>query len=358
MKRLDRHLVGELVKFALLACLSVVVIYLLVDLFEELNYFTSRKTSLPLILLYYLYSLPAAVSLLYPVSVLLAVFLVYGQMTRHNELAALQSAGVRPTRLFAPAVGVGIASVLLYLVANEALTVPCNARLTDLRRYRIEKRQPQAARASNLYFVGDGGRVFYIRELRSEDSTASDLSVSFLDLARRVGKRYDVRSADWRGGAWQARDVTIRRFDSGNERVEFLDSLTLSDVTESPADLGSEVRPVNEMSTAALRSYIGRMKRAGENVAKEEVEYHYRFSYSLIGLVVVLLGLPVSIRLRKGGVMFGLGLGLLLSFLYWGAVQTSRAYGTSHVITPAMSAWLPNIIFGALALALLLHSNE
>ena len=97
------------------------------------------------------------------------------------------------------------------------------------------------------------------------------------------------------------------------------------------------------------------MKRAGENVAKEEVELNYRFSYSLIGLVVVLLGLPLSVRLRKGGVMFGLGLGLLFSFLYWGAIQTSRAYGTSHVISPAMAAWLPNIIFGVAASVLVLR---
>jgi lipopolysaccharide export system permease protein len=356
MKRLDRHLAVELAKYAVIACVSVVAIYLLVDIFEELTYFTSRKVSLPLVLLYYLYSLPAAVSLLYPVSMLLAVFLVYGQMTRHGELAALQSAGVRPTRVFAPALALGAISVFLYLGANELVTVPCNARLTDLRRYRIERRQAQAARSGNLYFVGEGGRIFYIRELRP-DSTMADFTVTFLDADRRVSKRYDVQQARWRAGHWLAAGVTVRSFADGAERVVVHDSLALTDVAESPADLSTPNRPVGETSTAALASHIRRMKRAGENVAKEEVEFHYRFSYALIGLIVVLLGLPVSIRLRRGGIMLGLGLGLLLSFLYWGAIQTSRAYGTSHIVSPAMAAWLPNIVFGALAAALLVRSN-
>lgn len=359
MKVVDRHLVKELVKFAVIAVTSVVVIYLLIDLFEELSYFTGRKTGLDLILLYYFYSLPSAISLLYPVSMVLAVFMVYGQLTRNRELHALESSGVPILRLFVPAVGLGLASVVLYLAANELITIPFNARLTDLRRQRIERRQSsQVQRRQNLYFVGDEGRIFYIREI-SSDGVMKNFSVSELGPDRRVRRRFDVREAVWRERAWHARGVDVRTFDAlGNERLEQSDSLELDMIPETPLDFASTSRPVEETSTRALRNYIGRMKRAGENVARQEVEYYYRFSYSLIGLVVVLLGLPLAVRLRRGGVMFGLGLGLLLSFLYWGAIQTSRAFGTSHVISTALSAWLPNIVFGTIALFLVLNVDR
>jgi lipopolysaccharide export system permease protein len=359
MKVIDRHLVRELVKFALIAVGSVVVIYLLIDLFEELSYFTARKTGLGIVLLYYFYSLPSAISLLYPVSMVLAVFMVYGQMTRNRELHALESAGVSILRLFAPAIGFGLASVVIYLAANELITIPFNARLTDLRRQKIERRQSsQVQKRTNLHFVGEEGRVFYIREL-SSDGVMKNFSVSELGPDRRVKRRFDVGEAVWRDRAWYGRNVDVRTFDGlGNEALEHDDSLRLDMIQETPIDFASTSRPVEETSTRALRSFIGRMKRAGENVAREEVEYYYRFSYSLIGLVVVLLGLPLSVRLRRGGVMFGLGLGLLLSFLYWGAIQTSRAFGTSHVISPALAAWLPNIVFGTVALVLVLNVDR
>jgi LPS export ABC transporter permease LptG len=359
MKILDRHLLKELVKFALIAVTSVVVIYLLIDLFEELSYFTGRRTGLDTILLYYFYSLPSAVSLLYPVSMVLAVFMVYGQLTRTRELHALESAGVSLLRLFAPAIGLGLASIVLYLAVNELVTIPFNARLTDLRRLKIEKRQTsEVQKQQNLYFVGEEGRVFYIREL-SSDGVMKNFNVSELDAGRRVTRRFDVGEAAWRDHAWHGRNVAVRTFDTlGNELLEHHDSLRLDVIRETPADFASTSRPVEETSTRALRSFISRMKRAGENVAREEVEYYYRFSYSLIGLVVVLLGLPLSVRLRRGGVMFGLGLGLLLSFMYWGAIQTSRAFGTSHVISTALAAWLPNIVFGAFALILVLNVDR
>ncbi len=355
MKVIDRHIGKEMIKFALIAVVSVVAIYLLIDLFEELNYFTTRKVTLANILLYYLFSLPSAVSLLYPVSLVLGVFLVYGQMTRYRELHALASAGVPNLRLFAPAVAIGLLSIPAYLLANEFVTIPFNANLSALRRRAIERRPPvEARRRQNVHFVGEGGRVYYIREMEN-NSVMRSFAFCELDPARRVVRRFDGREAVYADGAWQGRAVGERWFDStGAERFVWHDSIRLEAMVETPADFAAPLRPIDETPTAELARHISRMRRAGENVAREEVEYHYRLSYSLIGLVVILLGLPVSVRLRRGGVMFGLGLGLLLSFLYWGAIQTSRAFGTSHIISPAMAAWLPNIVFGALAVGLFL----
>ncbi len=358
MKTIDRLLGGQLVKFVLLALGSVVVIYLLIDLFEELSYFLTRKAGLGTVLLYYLYTLPSVVVLLYPVSLLLAVFVVYGQLTRYRELHALESAGVRATRLFGPAIAIGAATVVIYLLGYEFVAVPANAALADLRAYRIERRAVAAVqKRRDVYFVGETGRVFSIREFES-NGTMKGFSIQDLGKDRRVERRVDGRQAFFRDG-WVGYDVTVREFaPDGSERLRVLDSLRLDWVTERPEDFTRILRPVEETGVAALRRYIDRMRRAGEDVAEEEVEYHYRFSYSLIGLIVVLLGLPLSVRLRRGGVMFGLGLGLLVSFLYWGVIQLSRAYGTSHVVSPALAAWLPNIVFGGIAAALVVAYRQ
>lgn len=343
----------------MLALLSVVVIYLLIDLFEELNYFITRKVSVFTVILYYAFSLPAAITLLYPVSLLLSVFVVYGQMTRHRELHALESAGVRAVRLFAPAIGVGLATVIVYLAGNELVTIPANAALADLRTYKIEKRAVAATRKQkDVFFTGESGRVYSIREYDS-DGVMTGFSIEELGPDRRVKRRIDGESARYTDSAWVGYNVTVRVFnEDGSERLARADTMPLEGITETPSDFVRIYRPVQETSTRDLLHYIGKMRRAGEDVADEEVEFHYRFSYSLIGIIVVMLGLPLSVRMRRGGVMFGLGLGLLVSFLYWGAIQLSRAYGTSHVISPAMAAWLPNILFGAVAVGLLLHVRQ
>ncbi len=354
MKVMDRYLARGVVKFALLALLSVVVIYLLIDLFEELNYFTSRKVGVFVVVYHYLCALPSAITLLYPVSLILGVFLVYGQLVRYRELDALESSGISVHRLFAPAIAVGLLTVLVYLVGNEFVSIPANVRLSDLRRYTIEKRAvPKAQKRRDLYFVGERNRVFFIREFES-DGVMRDFSIKELNSRRQVVRRIDGREARYRDSVWVACDVVVREFGpDGAESLARHDTLELAGIGETPADFFREPRPIAETRTADLKRYIDRMRRAGEDVSDEEVEYHYRFSYSLIGLIVVLLGLPLAARMRRGGVMLGLGFGLLVSFLYWGAIQTSRAYGTSHLVSPALAAWLPNIVFGIIALAML-----
>lgn len=361
MKIIYRHLFYELIKFTLLALLSVVTIYLLIDLFEELSYFTSRNVTLPVVLRYYFYSLPTAIALLYPVSLVLAVFVVYGQMTRYNEIAAFKSAGVIIYRLFIPALVIGALTGLLYLVGNELITVPFNRYLSDLRRYVIEKRSvPVEQRSVDVYRV-DGNRVLWIREWQKtkEKSTLHNFLLLELNKERQVATRVDGETATLGDSGWVGDNIVLRQFSTeGEEKFQRLKRVALTMFNFSPDEWLMPMRPIEETSTPFLRRYIAKMKRAGENVAREEVEYHYRFSYALIGLIVTILGLPLAVKLRRGGVMLGLGLGLLFSFLYWGAIQICRAFGYAHIISPVLSAWLPNIVFGISGVILLLKAER
>ncbi len=359
MTTIDRHLLKELIKFVSLALLSVVIIYLLIDLFEELSYFTSRKVSFWVILQYYFYSLPSAIVLLYPVSLILAVFVVYGQLTRNNELSAFKSSGVIIYRLFGPAVFIGIVSIFIYLIGNEWITIPFNRQLTDLRRLTIEKRSPPSTqRLQDIYRV-DGNIVFWSKELekpmgeKNNGSSLRNFLLIELNKSRQVVYRIDGERAEYQDSIWIGENIKIRKFIPSGEE-DFLqanqkDLVILGGLLE---ETGINGRPIDEISTSVLRKFIKKMKNNGENVAREELEYHYRFSYSLIGLIMVLLGLPLSVRRLRGGVMLGLGLGLLFSFLYWGVIQTFRAFGTSHVVIPIAAAWIPNIIFAGVALIL------
>ncbi|MEO0004670.1 MAG: LptF/LptG family permease [candidate division WOR-3 bacterium] len=358
MRIIDRHLLKEMVKFTLLALASVVIIYLLIDLFEELSYFTTRKVSFLVILKYYFYSLPSAATLLYPVSLILAVFVVYGQMTRYNEIAAFKSSGIIVYRLFAPAIVVGAITIIIYLLGNEFVTVPFNRRLSDLRRYVIEKRgSPENEKRQDVYRI-DANIVLWARELEKphydfQGITLRNFLLIKLNKKRRVVERIDGEIAVYDDSGWVGMALKRREFDStGKENYHYLEKGELDMLEKKAVEWGRPARPVEEIPTLLLSRYINQLKAIGENVVREEVEYHYRFSYALIGLIVVLLGLPLSVKLRRGGVMLGLGLGLLFSFLYWGVIQTCRALGGSHVVTPAVAAWLPNLIFAVVAAVL------
>jgi lipopolysaccharide export system permease protein len=355
MKLFDRFLLKEFIKFILLALLAVVMIYVLIDLFEELSYFMSRKVPFLKVVLYYIYFAPSAIDLLYPVSFVLACFMVYGQLTRARELAALQCAGVNTYRLFQPVLLFGIVSIFLIYYGHEFVAIPAATALDNLKRYGIEKRAPPGNQTRrDMYYLADDGKVFFAQQFETQGIMRNFIIVSFDSSRRRITERIDGVEAVWRDGHWYAKSVNVRRFPSDTPEVfNTYDSLPLAGVTEPPQDFTVETRPVEQMQVSTLKRYADRMGRAGSPVDKELVELNYRFSYPLTGLVLLIMALPLAVQLRRGGVMLGLGLGLLFSFLYWCAIQGAKAYGQTGTLSPFLSAWIPNAFFLLAGLALM-----
>jgi lipopolysaccharide export system permease protein len=350
MKITDKTILKEFIKFAVLALASVVVLYNLIDLFEELSYFTRRRVNIFSVLLYYTYLTPQAVSLLLPVALILATFLVYGTMTRRRELYAYMSAGIDVYRLFQPIFIFGAISVFGLFLHRELIEIPFSVRLEDFKRYKIENRgKPEKQKRRDIYYIGEKGRIYFIREFESP-GILRNFYVSELDKNRKTIRRIDAAEAVYQAGIWFGKNVDIRDFSGLEEKMNHYDSLPLVELAEKPENFMNELRPIEQTSTITLYSYLRRMKRAGEKVNNEDVEFNFRFSDAFIGFIVILLALPLSTRLRKGGVMLGLGLGLLFSFLYWGMIQVSKAFGYVGALNPFLCAWLPNIIFGLVAI--------
>jgi len=117
-----------------------------------------------------------------------------------------------------------------------------------------------------------------------------------------------------------------------------------------------KIRPPEEMNFLQIAAFVKKRQQAGQDVVKEKVELNYRFSYPIITLVLMLITLPISVVLRRGGIAVGLGISIGLSFLFWGFIQSSRAYGVAGMLNPVLAAWLPNIVFGIFAIVLILKT--
>ncbi|MEO0091949.1 MAG: LptF/LptG family permease [candidate division WOR-3 bacterium] len=345
MKVIDRFLIKEFIKYTFLATISVVAIYQIIDLFEELQYFINRRASVFTVLEYYFYSTPSAVSLLLPVGTILACFFVYGVLTRERAMYVFKSAGINIFRLFLPMIILGLLLIIFQFFAYEFITIPMNQKLEKLKRTKIERRTEAIVHKwHNLFVMGENRTVYYIREYES-NGIMSNFIIAQFDDNGKVKARYDGTRAIWKDKLWIAYKIGERIFlEDSIEKYTYYDTLILP-IREKPVNFIEETRTIEELNIWQLYQFIRQLKRAGVETAKHEVEFHYRFAQSFISCILIILSLPLAVTLRKGGVMFGLGLGLLFSFIYWGLVQTTKAYGQAMVINPMLSAWLPNILF-------------
>jgi lipopolysaccharide export LptBFGC system permease protein LptF len=127
----------------------------------------------------------------------------------------------------------------------------------------------------------------------------------------------------------------------------------MPELVEKPADFTKRIKPVEEMNFLQISRFVKKRSKAGEYVNKEAVELNYRFSFPLITIITLLISLPLSVVLKRGGIAIGLGISIALAFAYWGAIQSCRAYGVAGLIDPLLAAWIPNIFFGFFGLLMI-----
>jgi lipopolysaccharide export system permease protein len=362
----DRFLIKEFLKYLLLAVACVVTIYLLIDLFEELNYFISRRASVLIVLVYYLYSIPYVLSLLFPVGAILSCFFVYSSLTKERSLYVFQIAGISLYRLFLPIIITGIILIFVQFWFVELVTIPANRQLESLKKNKIEKRQNLIAnKRSNLFVRGKERTVYFIKEFETEYQASKIMSgimrnciIAYYRSNGRIEKRIDAREIKFADNRWSGVNVTVRIFTNDTAEVYTnYDTLILT-IREKPDFFIQETRNIEELHIWELYEYIGQLKIAGIKTSKSEVELHYRFANSFIVLILILISLPLAIRLRRGGVMLGLGLGLLFAFIYWGLIQVTKALGQVLLLSPFLAAWLANFIFLGLGIYLMLQVKK
>ncbi|HRZ21395.1 MAG TPA: LptF/LptG family permease, partial [Bacteroidales bacterium] len=57
----------------------------------------------------------------------------------------------------------------------------------------------------------------------------------------------------------------------------------------------------------------------------------------------------VSSRKVRGGIGMHLGIGITITFSYIMFIQVSTVFATMGNLSPVVAAWIPNIIFGLMA---------
>lgn len=357
MNIIDRYVLKQFLRYAIV-CLAVsIFIYVVINLFDNLGKFLAKNATALDIVIYYIYLTPSYTILLIPVASMIAVFLVFGIMTKNREMLILKTSGLSINRFFYLLLAAGAVIAAGTFIFQETVGVWAQARLIDHEQERINRRpRREEIWRRNFFYYGENHWIYSIRKFDARINTMDDVVLWQTSKENRITKRVDAAHGRF-DGWWVFEGATVRQFDTlGNEIVTKHNLLEMPELKEKPSDFMKKIRPPEEMNFLQIASFVSKRQRAGQDVTREEVELNYRFSYPIITIVLLLITLPVSVVLRRGGIAVGLGISIGLSFLYWGFIQSSRAYGVAGILSPVLAAWLPNIVFGILGIALILRT--
>lgn len=81
-------------------------------------------------------------------------------------------------------------------------------------------------------------------------------------------------------------------------------------------------------------------------VNSRNVEIHKKFSIPVACIVFVMIGAPLGVMTRKGGMATSIGLSLFFFIIYWAFLIGGEELADRMYLSGALSMWLPNIIIG------------
>jgi LPS export ABC transporter permease LptG/LPS export ABC transporter permease LptF len=346
---LDIYIVRQWLFYAAVTEVALAGIYIIFDFFQLLNDVVRHHATAGMVLSYYGYLLPEIIYLVLPLSVLVATLVTLSLLTKSSQIIAMKSAGISLYRVALPLAMAAVVASGLMFVMNDRYLPAANQR-QDALRHEIQGRPAQTFfRPGWQWIFGRSNRIYNYRFFDPYHNVFADLSVFDFNSSFHMTRRIYAQRAFWEPhlGEWILENGWMRKLDG--DRVVLYKTFSVAGfpkLTERPSYFETEVRTSEQMSVLELRRYIEELRQSGFDVVRLTVQFYRKFSYPLVALVVVLIGIPFGFTVGRKGALSGIALSLGIAVAFWSISSLFQAMGNLNQLPPAIAAWTPDVLFG------------
>ncbi len=357
MNLLDRQMIRAYLKAYLICLVSLVGLYVVVDLFTNLEDFAEHHSGLVPVLrhigTYYGFRIPKIFDTLCEPIVLMAAAFTVALLQRNNELLPLLSAGVSTRRVVRPVLITACFLLALDVVVQELIIPRIGHRLT------FDRDDPEGDKDLVVQGAYEPNGIHIEGRIASRKGMVvreefyvvipESIAGTLLNLSAKEGRYIKPGPGRYTGG-WLMTGTTPERLENwDNPVLEMIDPGKYFLHTQE-VDFDTITRDrkwYTFASTARLAAELS--KPDSTRLAAMAVLFHMRFTRPILGMILVLGGLSIILRDQNRNVFLSTGLCLGLCALFFAALFICRSLGDNEYISPALAAWIPVLIFGPMS---------
>jgi lipopolysaccharide export system permease protein len=352
LKTIDKYIIRKFLGTFFFAIFLLAFIVIIFDISEKIDDFLKHNVPIKAIIFnYYLNFIPYFLNLFSYLFTFIAVIFFTSKMASDTEIIAILSSGISFRRLLVPYfLSAGLLALMSFILAN--FVIP----FTNRGMFDFEKQYLKEARVfgnQNIHKQISPGTFIYLESFDIKDKTGrrftleqfTNRELTFKIVAERIA--WDSIRSRWKLEPYYSR--RIKGIQESIRKGTHLDTV----LSVVPKDFNEDIEEVKVMDFFTLREHIKKKELRGDpDVVKYKVKKYERFASPFATLILTLIGVAVSSRKVRGGIGFNLGLGLALTFLYILFMQIFTVLATFGNLPPLLAVWIPNILFGIIALFL------
>jgi lipopolysaccharide export system permease protein len=352
LKTIDKYIIRKFLGtffFSIFLLLFIVVIF---DISEKIDDFLKHDAPLKAIIFnYYLNFIPYFINLFSYLFTFISVIFFTSRMASNSEIIAILSSGISFRRMLVPYfLSAGVLALMSFILANFIIPHTNKGMLAFERQY---VNDPKEFHEQNIHKQISPGTYIYLENFNPKIQSGWRFSLEQFRgrelVLKIVGQRasYDsVRSV------WSIENYYSRRING--DRESMTKGAKLDTVLPlNPKDFLEDIEDVKVMNYFFLHRHIATKELRGDpDIVKFKVKMYERFAFPFAAIILTLIGVSVSSRKVRGGMGFNLGFGLAPTFIYILFMQIFTVFATFGNFPPLLAVWVPNIIFGFIAVFL------
>ncbi|MDH3504590.1 MAG: LPS export ABC transporter permease LptG [Nitrospirota bacterium] len=350
MKKISWYVFGKFSRAFVMCLVTVLTIYLVVDFFEKLRKFLKYDADLTVIFSFFLYRIPEIAFLLAPLAALMASILTVGGLNRTREITAMRSCGLSFYQIAMPFFAFGALVSVVGLSLTAVLIPLANIKAEYVQSVLIQnKPEPLLLTPERLWLRVGRNHLLRIDSVTDDGFRLNSIHQYTLDDRFSLKKILEGKWAEFVDQEWVMEHVIERTFQEEERiQVNVVPRQVLS-LSLTPDDFQNWFAQSPEhMSLYQLHDYVQRVVKDGHSPHRFLTDYWARIAYSLVPLVMTLLGISVSLRgsgVRGVGVAKGLGQTLAIGFFFWAAHSVGIVLGRNGAVLPIIGSWIATVMF-------------
>jgi len=361
----DGYILSGFLFYFVILLASFVIMTEIYNFFELLSFIVKNSISLSKVFSYLFFLTPKLIYDTLPISVLVAVLVTFGILTKQNEITAFKACGISVHRLAVPVLVMSLAFSGGLFAFDHYYIPEANVRQEALRAEIKGQPIQTYLRPDRKWIMGqdaDHYQIFYYKYFEPAEHTMVGVNVYEIDkndfrLTREIG----AERARWTSSvnAWVFLNGWSRDVQGVAEKnVQRYQATTFPEITEKPEYFLKEVKQDKQMNYIQLASYIQELQQSGFDTVKLRVQYHKKFAVPVFALIMAMLSIPFGFLIGNRGAMTGIAVSIAIAMAYWGISQFFEQLGDVNLLPPAMAAWAPDTLFALAGSYLLLRMRS
>lgn len=403
---LDRYILREfLIKYSILM-LVFIILFILSDVFNDVQEFLEANSGARPILLYLLCRLPGNIRFILPISMLLGCMWTMAEFGKNLEVTAMRASGVSLFRCGGPILFVGLIVTFVNIYFNESLIPYTQNRAEQIYDQAADRRKSVR---HLLAFRSDDNKRHWLFKTFTEGSVQKDVTIKtfwhkdmikslvgtpgsakFNDNVRKIfnaranvifslppsrmesfilkdleGRKMDIYAKEvrfdkkkhlwvFKNGHFVSYDRTDElRFEASRGTSVMHNDMPFDELVfdrnmmpESQQDILNTIKEKDDLPTILILDLLRRSPNMPDRVkAIYMTVFFYRLAFPWACFLSVFLGIPLATKNERTGGLFSIIVAVALIVLYIVTAQIFLTLGKGGFINPVIAGLAPTVSF-------------